>query len=148
MKVIFLKDVKGQGKKDEIKEVKDGYAMNYLIKNNYAVAATSTSVKRLSNEQETRAQKEILLIEECEALKKKLATLTLRFPVKTGDHDRVFGSVSPKQIMMELKNRGYEIDKKKFRLKEALTTLGFHNVEIELHKKVVAQIKVELVKGK
>ena len=113
MKVIFLKDVKGQGKKDEIKEVKDGYGMNYLIKNGYAVMATETGVKRLRSEQEENRLQEQLNIKECEEIKKKLEKLKLQFKVKTGKTDQVFGSVSTKQIAQELKVKGYEIDKNK-----------------------------------
>ena len=72
MKVILLKDVKGQGKKDEIIDVKPGYAMNFLIKNGYGVAATDTSLKRLDSELETRKQKENELISECNKIKEKM----------------------------------------------------------------------------
>ncbi len=146
MKVILLKDVKGQGKKDDIIDVKPGYAMNFLIKNGYGVAATETSVKRLDSEIADRNEKEKELIAKCEKIKEKLAKITLSFKVKTGSGDRVFGSVSTKQIADELKKQKYEIDKKQINLKEALSSLGFHNVEINLHKKVAATIKVQLVK--
>ena len=146
MKVIFLKDVKGQGKKDEIKEVKDGYGMNFLIKNGYAVPATETGVKRLKSEQEENILQEQLNIKECEEIKKKLEKLTLKFKVKTGKTDQVFGSVSTKAIADELKQNGYTIDKRKIRLENPLASLGFHEVEIELHKEVIAKVKVQLTK--
>ena len=66
--------------------------------------------------------------------------------VKTGAQDRVFGSVSAKQIVEELKNKGYSIDKKQVKINNTISALGFHNVDIELHKKVVATIKIELKK--
>ena len=72
--------------------------------------------------------------------------LTIGFKVKTGEQDRVFGSISPKQIVEELKNKGYSIDKKQIRINGTISSLGFHNVEIELHKKVIANIKIELKK--
>lgn len=146
MKVIFIKDVKGQGKKGEVKTVKDGYGMNYLIKNGYALEANVNNLKKLNQEKQASAKKEEELIAECMELKKKLESLTLKFKVKTGTQDRVFGSVSPKQIITELKNRGYDIDKKKLTLKEAISSLGFHEVPVELHKKVIALLKVELTK--
>lgn len=145
MKVIFLKDVKGQGKKDQIKEVKDGYGMNYLIKNGYAVAATETGVKRLRTEQEENRLQEQLNIKECEVVKSKLEKITLKFKVKTGKTDRVFGSVSTKAIADELKQKGYTIDKRKIKLDMPLSSLGVHEVEIELHKEVIAKVKVHLV---
>ena len=112
MKVIFIKDVKGQGKKGEVKEVKDGYGMNYLIKNGYAVLATETSVKRLEKDnqkQEDLEQKELAKAQE---LKNKLSKIKLVFPVKTGEQNKVFGSISPKQITTELKKKGLILTKK------------------------------------
>lgn len=148
MKVIFLKDVKNQGKKGEIKEVKDGYGMNFLIKNGYAVQATNTGVNRLKKEQAEAELQENLKIKDCETLKQELEKLTIEIPVKTGEQDRVFGSVSTKQIATELQKLGYNVDKKGMKLDEGLTSLGVHLVTLELHKKVIAQLKVKLVKKK
>jgi large subunit ribosomal protein L9 len=146
MKVIFLKDVKGQGKKDEIKEVKDGYAMNFLIKNKLAVKYTYTSNEILLTEQDNRRKKEEQDIKEANLLKDKLEKMVLKFKVKTGEKDKVFGSVSAKQIKEELDNNKIDIDKKKIMIDIPLSTLGYHFVKVELHKKVVAELKVELVK--
>lgn len=146
MKVILLKDIKGQGKKDDIIDVKPGYAMNFLIKNGYGVAATETSIKRLDTEISDRKAKEKELIKECEKTKEKLAKITLKFKVKTGSGDRVFGSVSTKQISDELKKQSFNIDKKMINLREPLSSLGYHDVEICLHKEVVATVKAMLVK--
>ena len=142
MKVIFLKDVKGQGKKDDIKEVKDGYAENFLIKNGYAIKYSSRSKEILDNQIEDRNIKERELIKECEEIKKKLESKSYTFKVKSGKEGKVFGSVSSKQISDELNKLGFKIDKKKILLDGALTTLGYHNVKIELHKKVIAEIKI------
>lgn len=147
MRVIFIKDVKGQGKKGEVKEVKDGYGKNFLIKNGYAVIASKTGLERLESENKQKQEEEAKRIQECEKIKENLSKITLKFPVKTGKQDQVFGSVSSKMIVSELKNRGYEIDKKTVKLNEALSTLGYHNVEIELHKQVKAIVRVELVKA-
>lgn len=146
MKVIFLKDLKNQGKKGEIKEVKDGYGKNFLIKNGYAVMATETGVKRLNEENEQLRQQERENIKKCKIIKEKLEKITLKYKVKTGAQDRVFGSISTKMIFEELKNNGFEIDKKIIKLDNPLSTLGFHNVKIELHKEVIANLKIELMK--
>jgi len=146
MKVIFLKDLKNQGKKGEIREVKDGYGKNFLIKNGYAVMATETGVKRLNEENEQARQKELENIKNCNQMKEKLKKLTLKFKVKTGTQDRVFGTVSTKMIAEELKKQNFNIDKKTIKLDNPLSSLGFHNVKIELHKEVIAQLKVELMK--
>lgn len=145
MKVIFIKDLKGQGKKDEIKEVKDGYAMNFLIKKGYAVPYTQTGVKRLDDEHKEKERKEKEEINKSTKIKEELENKIVKFKVKTGESDKVFGSVSSKQISEELEHMGYKIDKKKIHA-EALSVLGFHNVNIELHKKVILNLRVQLVK--
>ena len=145
MKIILIKDVKKQGKSGDILEVKDGFG-TFLINKGEAVLATSNSMTRLDRENKLREQKENELIKECEVLKKKIENLKISFNVKTGEHDRVFGSISAKQIVEELKNKGYSIDKKQVKINNTISSLGFHNVDIELHKKVVATIKIELKK--
>ena len=145
MKIILLKDVKKQGKKGDIIEVADGYG-NFLIKSKEAVLATSGGVDRLNKEKAQAKKDEENLIKECTKIKNKLEKEKIQFKVKTGAQDKVFGSVSAKQIETELKNKKYDIDKKQIKISDSLSTLGFHDVDIELHKKVVATIKVELVK--
>ena len=144
MKVIFLKDVKGQGKKDEIKEVKDGYAMNFLIKNKYAVAYSETSNKILKNELEERKEKDKADRKNAEEVKKELEKLKIIFKVNTGAEDKVFGSVSTKQIKEELEKKGYKIDKKKIILDGAISSLGHHFVKVELYKDIFANLDIEL----
>ena len=145
MKIILLKDVKKQGKNGDILNVKDGYG-TFLINKGDAVLATVNSVDRLDRENKEKEKQELALIKKCEELKKKLEKLTISFKVKTGEQDRVFGSISAKQIVEELKNKGYEIDKKQIKIDNTISSLGFHNVNIELHKKVVANLKIELKK--
>ena len=146
MKVIFVKDLKGQGKKGEVKTVKDGYGMNFLIKNGYAVMATDGNLKHQATLEQKRQDEEAALIKECEEIKSKIEKVTLKFKVKTGAGDKVFGSVSSKQIVTELAKKGFNIDKKTIKNESEISCLGFHDVKIELHKKVVATIKVELIK--
>ena len=146
MKVILLQDVKKQGKKDQIIEVSDGYAKNYLIKNGYAIAATETSKKRLAKELDTKKKEEDALVAECEKIAKELENKEITIKVKTGEQDKVFGTVSSKQICEELKKIGFNIDKKKIVLNTPLDSLGTYNVEINLHKKVKGVIKVTLKK--
>ena len=105
MKVILLQDVKKQGKKDQIINVSDGYANNFLIKNGLAVPATETSKKILEKELDIRKQEEDALIERCKETAEKLKKIELIIKVKTGDHDKVFGNVSSKQINEELKKK-------------------------------------------
>ena len=146
MKVIFLKDLRGQGKKDEIKEVKDGYAENFLIKNGYAIKYTKTSGEILNNQIEKRNQDEKNLIKECEDIKKKIENMEITFKVKTGKDGKVFGSISSKQISEELIKKGFNVDKKKININNQVNTLGTTLVDINLHSKVLAKLKVKLVK--
>ena len=146
MKVIFIKDVKGQGKKDEIKEVKDGYAKNFLIKNKYAVAYSETSKRRLNEEINDRKIKNENDIKEAKELKNKLSKEKIVFKVKTGKEDKVFGSISTKQIKEELDKLGYDIDKKKIIIDTPISSLGTHIVKIELHKEVISDLEIKLEK--
>ena len=146
MKVILLQDVKKQGKKDDIIDVSDGYANNFLIKNGLAVAVSKTSTTILNNEIDARKKQEDKLIEECNQIKKKLENKEILFTVKTGEHDRVFGNVSTKQISDKLKQMGYSIDKKLIHTTTNLDCLGTHNVKIKLHKQVEFDIKIVLKK--
>ena len=146
MKVIFINDLKKQGKKGEIKEVKDGYAQNYLIKNGYAIKVTE---KNMENYEKEKQEEQAIFEsnkEEALQLKEKLEKTPILFKVKTGEHDRVFGSVSAKQIKDELHKKGFKIDKRQIELAGSLSSLGFHNVKINLFKDVIATIKVQLVK--
>ena len=146
MKVILLQDVKKQGKKDDIIDVSDGYANNYLIKNNLAVPVSKTSTTILNNELDARKKAEDKLIEEYNLIKKKLEDKEVSFKVKTGDQDRVFGNISTKQISQKLKDMGYNIDKKQIFTDTGLDVLGTHKVKIKLHKMVEFNINVVLKK--
>ena len=144
MKVIFLKDVKKQGKKNEIKEVSDGFAVNYLIKNGLAIKYTKSSSDILDKQIADDKINEEKNIRNAENIKNKIEKETLTFIVQTGKNGRVFGSVSSKQICDKLNEIGYVIDKKNVKIKENLTTLGTFFVEIELYKKVLAKVRVML----
>ena len=145
MRVILLKDVKKQGKKDDIIEVKDGYG-TYLINNKLAVLETKGSSKVLNKQKEEAALEESLLLKECEDIKKKLEKTTLNFKVNTGKNGQVFGQISTKQIYDELKKKGFDIDKRKIKLDVPINTLGTTNVKVILHKKVDAILKIHLQK--
>ena len=144
MEVIFVKDLKGQGKKVDIKLVKDGYATNFLIKNGIAVAKTSTNLHNLEIAKKQEMAKDLENRKKAEDIKKTLEGLTLEFKVKTGEHDRVFGSISVKQIKQKLED--YNIDKNMIDMKTPLSSLGYHNVSINLYKDIKANVKVLLFK--
>ncbi len=146
MQVIFIKDVKGQGKKDEIKKVKDGYAENFLIKKGYAVPLNDSSLAKLKRDQASAKKQDEENRRQAQVQKEKLEQETFTFKVKTGNQDRVFGSVSAKQIKEELDKKGYNFDKKQIQLENNLTSLGFHTITINLYKEINAKVKIQLVK--
>lgn len=144
MKVIFIKDVKGQGKKGEIKEVKDGYAKNFLIKNGYAVQETKESLKALERDNKRKEQEDETKKAEANKLKKEIEKEKLSFTIKTGEGDKVFGSISVKQIKEKLEK--YNLDKKQLIIKNPISSLGFHEIEINLYKDITAKLKIEVKK--
>lgn len=148
MKVIFIKDLKGQGKTGEVKDVKDGYGMNFLVKKGYAIPATNVSITNLKRNNEEKKLEESLLVHEMEIVKEKLAKEKISFTAKTGAGDRMFGQISVKQIKGQLEKLGYHIDKNAVQIDHPIMSLGFHDVQIVLHKQVIAIIKVQVIKGK
>lgn len=147
MKIILLSDVKNVGKKGEVKEVADGYARNFLIKNKQAVPATQQSQAILESQIQQKADAETKAIEDAKALKAQLANITLTFTLKTGEKGRTFGSVSSKQIAEELlKQHKITLDKRKIVENEALNTLGTAVLDVHLHRTVTAQLKI-VIKG-
>ena len=146
MEVIFIKDLKNQGKKGQIKIVKDGYAENFLIKQGYAVKKTKESLAKLECEQRNKAAQDAESKKQATALKVELDKVVLEFKVKTGEGDKVFGSVSVKQIKDELQKKNFKIDKSQIEITNQIASLGFHNVDIKLYPGITATIKVHLVK--
>src|SRR5690625_1178169 len=108
MKVILLKDVKGQGKKGEVKNVSQGYANNYLLKNNLAEEATPGNLKKLQNKQKKKSINEAELKQEAEALKDTLAKITVEIKAKSGESGQLFGSITNKHIADTLKKQRSE----------------------------------------
>ncbi len=146
MEVIFIKDLKNQGKKGQIKNVKDGYAENFLIKNGYAVKKTKENLSKLNHELAKKEKEDAENKEKALKMKEQIAKETLEFTVKTGEGDKVFGSISVKQIKEELEKKGYSIEKNKIDLENPISSLGFHNVSLNLHSDVTAVVKVHVIK--
>lgn len=149
MKVIFLKDVKGKGKKGEVKNVADGYAQNFLFKQGLAIEATPANLKALEaqkNKQKKEAEEELA---RAKKLKEKIDTLTVELFAKAGEGGRLFGSVTSKQIAEALQQQhDIKIDKRKIELDDAIRALGYTNVPIKLHPEVTATLKVHVQEQK
>jgi large subunit ribosomal protein L9 len=146
MKVIFLENVKGQGKKNEIKEVSTGYANNYLIVKGLAMAATDSNLKMLDRQIKDNKTKQQSELENSLKIKDKIEKEKLIFRIKTGEKDKVFGSISSKQIEKELIDKNYQIEKKQIKIINNLSTLGLHCVKIILEQKVEADLQIEIIK--
>ena len=144
MKVIFIKDLKKQGKVNEIKEVSDGYATNFLIKNGYAVKYTKTSNEILNTSIKNAAIEEEKNIKEATKIKNELEKKEITFNVKSGADGRTFGTISTKQIAEKLTELGYKVDKKQILIDNPLNVIGSHYVTINLHKKVECKLRINL----
>lgn len=143
MKIILLEDVKSLGKKGEIVNVSDGYARNFVLPKKLGLEATSKNLNdlKLQKANEEKVAKQIL--DEAKALAEKVEAGKVEVKIKVGEGGRTFGSVSTKEIAIAVKEQmGYDIDKKKIQLKDAIKTLGTHTVPVKLHQKVTAELKV------
>ena len=147
MKVILKTDVKKVGKKGEIVEVSDGYGRNYLIARGLAVVSTEKSREILAEQKEAEALEDARLKKAAEDEANELETKRFTFYVKAGAEGRVFGSVSTKQIVEELRKEGYKVDKRKILDTQPIVSLGTTKVKVELYKGVIATINCD-VKGK
>ena len=145
MKVILLKDVKGTGKKNEVKEVSDGYARNFLLPKKLAVPADNTNMKELNEKNksiENKAQKEY---EAAVELGKRMEELNVVIYSKSGDGGRLFGSITSKDIAEQIKKQhNIEVDKRKITLDEPIRVLGSRFVDIKIHQKVTTKIRVDV----
>jgi large subunit ribosomal protein L9 len=148
MKVIFLKDVKGKGKKGEVKNVADGYAHNFLLKQGLAVEASSAAMSSLSaqkKKEEKQAEEEL---KQAQELKEKVEKLTVELTAKSGEGGRLFGSITSKQIAEALqKQHKIKIDKRKIELDDAIRALGYTKVPVKLHTDVTATLNVHVKEG-
>ena len=149
MKVILLKDVKNVGKKDAICEVSDGYGTNYLIRNGLAIKYTQGSAAHLKMEQDQRAEDEKIKTEEAKKIAEDLKNITLEFKAPSSKDGRMFGNISPKQIIEELKKvHNISLDKRKFIDKYPVNAFGYTRLRIEIYKGVVGTINVHVGENK
>jgi len=148
MKVIFLQDVKGAGKKGEIKEVADGYARNFLLAKGLAKEATSGNVRELQAIKTSEQKRKADEVKKAQELAAKLEDLTLKITSKAGENGRLFGAVTSKQIADELKKQKLVFDKRKIILEEPIRALGVTQISIKLHQEVTAVLKVQVIEEK
>jgi large subunit ribosomal protein L9 len=146
MKVILTADLPHIGKVGQVIDVANGYGRNYLIPRGFAILATPGNERSLAQQQKTRLVREAKNKAEAEALATQLQALSLRIAKKTGEGERLYGSVTSMDIADLLKARGISLDRRRIVLDTPLKTLGMHKVPIRLHPEVVAEVEVAVTK--
>ncbi len=146
MKVILREDVERVGKIGDLVEVADGYARNFLIPKKLAAEATVKNVRALEHERRLIADKAKKDKKEALEQAKKIGEAAVTIPVKVGEEDKLFGSVTAKDIAEALLQKGIQIDKKKIQLESPLKELGQFDIPVKLHHDTVASLKVSIVK--
>lgn len=144
MEIILLTDIANLGHKDDIIDVKQGYGRNYLIPQGYAILATPSARKVVAENLKQRAHKEAKLKAEAEALAAQLAEVKLTIGAKTSSTGKIFGSVNSIMISESLKEKGFDIDRKKIVLKE-VKEIGTYTAVIKLHRDVKADVEFEVI---
>jgi large subunit ribosomal protein L9 len=145
MKVILTKDMDNLGKAGTLVEVKPGYGRNYLIPRAMAMLATEKNVRQLEHDKAGILARAAKLKSSMTAQANKLNNVEVKLARKVGEQDKLFGSVTSKDVQEALRAAGYEIDRRQITLAEPLKTLGTHEVEIKLHSEVSAKVKVTIV---
>ena len=146
MKVLLLKDVKNLGKKGAVCNVADGYAQNFLFKNGLAVQASDKAQEIRQAEIQKEKEEEAKRVEEANKNKVVLEALMVTFKAKAGKDGRMFGTISTKQVAEEIiKLTNVNVDKRKITSDVPISSFGVTNVNVELHKKVIAKVKVQVL---
>ncbi|WP_048765697.1 50S ribosomal protein L9 [Streptococcus cristatus] len=150
MKVIFLADVKGKGKKGEIKEVPTGYAQNFLIKKNLAKEANAQAIGELRGKQKSQEKAHAEMVAEAQAIKAKLEeeATVVAFTEKVGPDGRTFGSITNKKIADELQKQfGLKIDKRNIKVDSPIRSIGLIDVPVKIYQDVTSVIRLRVTEG-
>ncbi len=145
MKVLLLSDVKGTGKKGEIKEVADGYAKNFLLKTGKARIADNSAINENKMKKSADDYHKEMEKQSAQELANKLKRIKINIEIKCGENGKTFGSITSKEISEALNKLGFEIDKRKIELKEPLKTIGQYEIAIKLHPEVTSKILLEII---
>lgn len=145
MKIILKKEVANLGEAGEVVEVKAGYAMNYLIPQGIASAATPSALKQHEETLRQRAHKEAKLVADAEALAAKIEAAPIKVAMKVSENGKIYGSVTSAQLEEALKNVGIEVDKKNITMPEDVKRLGEYEASVKCYKQVKAALKFEVV---
>lgn len=145
MKVILTEEIRGLGTRGDVVTVKDGYARNYLLPKNLAREASAGNLKQIEHE---RRKWSLLAQQEKDAAQKaadKVKGVKITIEKRVGEHGHLFGSVTANEIADALMEKGIEVDKRRIELEQPIKNLGLHDVDVRLHRDVIAKIQVEVV---
>ncbi len=145
MKVIFLQNVKGVANKDEIKEVKPGYAQNFLFKKKVAIEATQANLDALAARKQQEKEKEAQKMADAKALADKLNKVGITLKGKGGDTGKLYGAITAADIAKGLADAGVEVDKKDIALKDPLKEPGEFKVKVKIYHEINAEVKVTVI---
>ena len=146
MKVILTQDIKGVGKKDEIINANDGYARNYLYPKKLAVEADAKNMSLLKGRKDSANFKKEQEKEKAIEIKEKMQGIMPKIKVKVGENGRVFGSITAREISMELKNQyNIDIDKKKINLKDPIKEIGTFTIDVKLYEGIIGKLKINII---
>ena len=145
MKVVLLKDVKGTGKKGEIKEVADGFATNFLFKNNMAKRADNNAINENNMQKSAQNFHKQEEIKEAKALAKQIEGKLITLKIKCGANGKMFGSVTSKEIAEALIKENIKLDKKKIDLKEPIKSVGVYKVVAKIYPEISATFSVDIL---
>jgi large subunit ribosomal protein L9 len=146
MKVILRKNFDQLGKVGEVVNVKDGYARNFLIPRQIVYQATAGNIRALEEEKKQIQKKDAKELDEAQKLMVELEKVSVTIPVKVGEEDKIFGTVTSQMIVDSLKEKGFEIDKRKVEITEPIKSLGIYSVAVKLHSNVTATVKTWVVR--
>ncbi len=146
MEVILREDVPKLGKVGDVKKVSDGFARNYLIPQKKAFVADKGSLKILEQERKVIEARRAKAKQEAESLGQKISGITLTVEKQAGEEDKIFGTVSSREVAELLEKQGVKVDKRTILIKDAIRKLGEYSIEVHLHSEVVAPLKLILTK--
>ena len=146
MKVILRKNFEQLGQIGDVVDVKDGYALNFLIPRQIAYQANKGNIRALEEEKKLLVKKEAKDLEAAQKLAAELENVSITIPVKVGEEDKIFGTVTSQMITDSLKEKGYDMDKRKIDISEPIKALGIYSINVKLHPSVTAVVKTWVVR--
>ena len=145
MEVILREHVEHLGRRGDVVKVAEGYARNFLLPRKLALAVTDNNKRQIEREKKLAEARDLEEKSQAEAIAQRLAQLDIEIPRRVGEHDTLYGSVTSQDIAQALKEKGFDVDRRKITLAEPLKALGESTVPVKIHRDVTAQLKVKVV---